>query len=474
MVSFIRSRLLAGSMTFMCVFAPSAATSETLAETLVSAYEHSGLLEQNRALLRAADEDVAQIVASLRPILNWSADITRDFGTVNSSLVSTTSGSTLFGIGLTLDLLIFDFGTTRFQLDAAKETVLATRQTLRSIEQQILLRAVAAFFNVNRSIEFVDLRQNNLRVLQEELRAARDRFEVGEVTRTDVAQAEARVASARSGLAVAQGDLAQAREEFRAAVGRPPGNLVTSNRLPNLSADVDAAKSVANRNHPDIKQAQREVTAAELTVLAADAAMKPTVNFTSRFGLTEEFGASDDTRSGTFGLSVTGPIYQGGLLSSAKRQAMARRDAARGNLHEVIHQIALDVGNSYAILRASQAVQVSSREEVRAAEVAFNGVREEATLGARTTLDVLDAEQDLLDARANQISADIDVFIAAYQVLASIGQLTAKDLNLPVQLYDPAAYYNLVKDAPVPISPQGKQLDRVLEAIGKSSQQRKH
>ena len=166
-------------------------------------------------------------------------------------------------------------------------------------------------------------------------------------------------------------------------------------------------------------------------------------------------------------MSVRGPIYQGGLLSSLKRQAMAQRDAARGNLHVVRHRVMQDVGNAYAILRAAQATQTASREQVRAADVAFRGVREEAKLGARTTLDVLDSEQELLNAKANLISAEADVYIAAYEVLAAMGQLTAKDLRLDVQTYDPAAYYNLVKDAPVPISPQGEKLDRVLRALSK-------
>lgn len=446
---------------------PVAVKAETLAQTLVSAYEHSGLLEQNRALLRAADEDVAQIVASLRPIINWSADITRTFSRSRNGAILSTPASTDINVGLTLDLLLFDFGETRFRREAAKETVLATRQTLRSVEQQILLRAVTAFLNVQRNQQFVSLRQNNLRLLRQELRAARDRFEVGEVTRTDVAQAEARVAEAQGQLAGAQGDLTQAVEEFRAAVGRRPGNLQSPSRLPNLSGDVDASKSIAVRNHPDILQAQREVASADLTIFAAESAMKPQLNLTGRIGVGEEIGGNDYTRSGSVGFEVTGPIYQGGLLSSAKRQAMARRDAARGNLHEVRHRILQDVGNAYAILQAARAVELASREQVRAAQVAFRGVREEATLGARTTLDVLDAEQELLDARTNLISADVDVSIAAYQVLASIGQLTAKDLNLNVQLYDPAAYYNLVKDAPVPISPQGKKLERVLKSLGK-------
>ncbi|MEO1139948.1 MAG: TolC family outer membrane protein [Pseudomonadota bacterium] len=451
----------------LSVAVPVSTTAETLGQTLVNAYEHSGLLEQNRALLRAADEDVAQIVASLRPILNWSTDITRTFGRTRNGPILSTSSSNDINIALTLDLLLFDFGQTQFRLDAAKETVLATRQSLRSIEQQVLLRAVSAYLNVQRNQQFVSLRQNNLRLLQQELRAARDRFEVGEVTRTDVAQAEARVASARGELAAAQGNLTQAVEEFRAAVGRRPGALQPPGPLPSLASNVDTSKNIAARNHPDILQAQRQVASADLLILAADAAMKPQLSLTGRLSAGEEVGDSDYSRSGSVGVTLSGPIYQGGLLSSAKRQAMAQRDASRGNLHEVRHRILQDVGNAYAILQSARAVQQASREQVRAAQVAFRGVREEATLGARTTLDVLDAEQELLDARTNLISADVDVIIAAYQVLSSIGQLTAKDLKLNVQTYDPAAYYNLVKDAPVPISPQGKKLDRVLKSLSR-------
>jgi outer membrane protein len=444
-----------------------AARSETLGQTLAWAYEYSGLLEQNRALLRAADEDVAQAVSQLRPIINWTADITRDFGRARGNNLINTTRSTSFNTGITLELLLFDFGETRFRIDAAKETVLATRESLRSIEQQVLLRAVAAFYDVQRNRQFVSLRQNNLRLLRQELRAARDRFEVGEVTRTDVAQAEARVASTEGELAQAQGNLAQAVEEYRAVVGRTPDTLQTPRGLPNLSAGVDASKNIASRNHPDILQAQRQVASADLTILAADAAMKPRFSVQGRVGIGEDLDSSDYNRSGSIGLNMTAPIYQGGLLSSAKRQAQAQRDAARGNLHVVRNAVLQDVGNAFAILRSARVVRAASREQVRAAQVAFRGVREEATLGARTTLDVLNAEQELLDARSNLISADVDVAIAAYQVLSAIGQLTAKDLNLNVQTYDPAAYYNLVKDAPVPISRQGKQLDRVLKSIGR-------
>lgn len=467
LVRLMRSVRLVAIAGVIAIASPVTLKAESLAETLVSAYRHSGLLEQNRALLRAADEDVAQIVAELRPIINWAADFTRDFGRTRSGARIFPSGSTNAALSVTMELLLFDHGRTRFRLDAAKETVLATRERLRSIEQQVLLRGVRAFLNVRRNAEFVTLRQNNLRLLRQELRAARDRFEVGEVTRTDVAQAEARVASAQSGLASAQGDLTRAIEEFRAAVGRRPGNLQTPRQLPALSGNVEVSKSVAVRGHPDMLEAQRQVASADLTILAAEAAMKPEVNLTGRLGITDEIGEDDYSRTGSFGVSVRGPIYQGGLLSSLKRQAMAQRDAARGNLHVVRHRVMQDVGNAYAILRAAQATQTASREQVRAADVAFRGVREEAKLGARTTLDVLDSEQELLNAKANLISAEADVYIAAYEVLAAMGQLTAKDLRLDVQTYDPAAYYNLVKDAPVPISPQGEKLDRVLRALSK-------
>jgi outer membrane protein len=451
----------------LAVVTPVFAKAETLADALADAYNNSGLIEQNRALLRAADEDVAGLVSELRPILNWSADVTRTFGVTRGSGVKRGIADTDLNLGLSMDLLLYDFGRTPLRIEAAKETVLSTREGLRSIEQQVLFRAIEAFMNVRRNSQFVSLRENNLRLLRQELRAARDRFEVGEVTRTDVAQAEAALASARSGLATAQGNLAQAIEEFRAAVGRGPRQLQEPRNLPSLEGGVEAAKSVALRNHPDILQVRHDVASNELTVQAAAAAMKPRVGLTGRVGVGESLKDSDYTRSGSFGVEVTGPIYQGGRLSSAKRRAMAARDEARARLHTTNLAVLQEVGNAYAILQAAQASRSANQEAVRAAQVAFRGVREEAKLGARTTLDVLDAEQNLLDARTNLISAEVDVYVAAYAVLSARGQLTAKDLNLNVKTYDPAAYYNMVKEAPAETSAQGRKLDRVLKAFGK-------
>ena len=452
----------------LLVSAPVQARAETLADALKSAYLNSGLLDQNRALLRSADENVAQAVASLRPIIDWTTDVSREMSRINTLGRTRNSGSTTGNLGITGSLLLYDFGRSEFLIEAAKETVLATRQTLISIEQLVLLTGVQTYMNVIRNQEFVALRQNNLRLLQQELRAAQDRFEVGEVTRTDVAQAEAAVALAQSGLAVAQGDLTRAIEAFREAIGRDPGVLQTPGDIPALDGDVAAAKAVAVRRHPDILEAQRNVSAAELNIRAADAAMRPSINLTARVGISEDLADSDNNRAGSVGIELRGPIYQGGRLSSAKRQAMAQRDAQRAQLHLVGLQVKQDVGNAYANLQAARAARDANREAVRAATVAFEGVREEAQLGARTTLDVLDAEQDLLDAQANLISANADVVIAAYSVLASIGELTVRDLNLGIQTYDPAAYYDLVKTAPVESSAQGQKLDRVLRALGKN------
>jgi outer membrane protein len=210
------------------------------------------------------------------------------------------------------------------------------------------------------------------------------------------------------------------------------------------------------------------VAAADLRAFAAEAAMNPTVNLSTRLSAREEFGDDDESRSGSVGVSVSGPIYQGGRLSSQLRQAIARRDAARGELHLARLQVEQDVGSAYARLRAARASRAAGQEQVRAARVAFEGVREEAKLGARTTLDVLDAEQDFLDAQAGLIEAETELYVAAYSVLQSIGQLMAKDLRLNVKTYDPATYYDLVKDAPAALSPQGEKLDRVLRALDKN------
>ena len=428
----------------------SPARAETLADALTLAYNNSGLLDQNRALLRAADEDVAQAVAATLPVIRWAAAASISAG---ADLIAATAR-------ITANLTIYDSGSKRMAIEAQKELVLGTRESLRDVEQTVLLNAVSAYMQVRAEAEFVSLRQSNVRVISQELNAAKERFDVGEITRTDVALAEARLASARSLLAAAEGSYARAAESYTAAVGRKPGTLQAASPAP-VSQSISEAKAFAVQNHPSLKEAQHSVSAAELSIRIGEAAMNPTVSLTGQMGVDQ-----DGIIGRQVGVEVGGPIYAGGSLSSNVRQLMARRDAARAGLHVASIAIEQQVGNAFSFLEAAKASRSASAQQIDASRVAFQGVREEATLGARTTIDVLNAEQELLTAQANLIAAQADEVVASYQVLSTMGLLTATHLKLPVQQYDPSAYYNLVKDSPTITSDQGQALDRVLKAIG--------
>ncbi len=247
-----------------------AVKAETLTDTLIKAYKHSGLLEQNRAVLRAADEDVAQAVATLRPVINYFATATFSSSPVLTGL---NNGHLTGNLGISASLLLYDGGGSKLAIDSAKETVLATRQGLISIEQAVLLRAVTAYMNVRRDNEFVALRRNNVRVIAEQLRAAKDRFEVGEVTRTDVSLAESRLALARANRAVADGNLARSREEYRAATGTYPKSLRTAPKAPATARSLESARAIAYTTHPAMKKIQHEIAATEIGVLRAEALM---------------------------------------------------------------------------------------------------------------------------------------------------------------------------------------------------------
>lgn len=446
---------------------PVRAQAENLADAMVGAYNTSGLLEQQRAVLRAADEGVAGAVSRLRPVINWTIDFGRDLVNSRTAGISTDRNATTLFTGLTLEQLIYDGGATRLSVEASKETVLATRQSLLSVEQQILFRAAQAYLNVILAEENVGVRQNNVRVLGEELRAAQDRFDVGEVTRTDVALAESRLAAARSNLVTAQGALGNARAEYINAVGRAPGRLAGRPALPSRPASLEAAQALALRNHPEVLSAQHQVTAAELNVQRVQKALGPTASLRADAGIADNVDNSNYNHDLGLGITFRQPIYQGGRLAADLRREMANRDATRSNLLNVQRDIAQAVNNAWVRLQAASASLGASNERVRAAQVAFDGIREEATLGARTTLDVLTAEQELLDAKTSLITDETEQSIAAYQLLVSQGLLTAERLALGVQIYDPTVYYNLVKGAPAKVSRQSRDLDRVLEALGK-------
>ena len=432
--------------------AAGAAQAESLADALADAYRNSNLLEQNRAVLRAADEDVAQAVAALRPVISFIAQATYSDPAQLENLNAS--------IGLNAEITVYDFGRGKLAIDAAQEAVLATRQALLGVEQNVLAATVAAYVGVVSAGETVRLRQANVRLIGQELQAAQDRFDVGEVTRTDVSIAEARLAASRASLAAAEGALQVAIEDFREAVGRAPGALSGPGRPPRLPASEEEARNVAVRSHPAVVQLQHEVAAAELNAERARLLTRGTLTGGANVGL-------DDDGQDEFGLSLSfrQPIYQGGALSSTYRQALARRDSGRAALLNAIRQVEAGVGRAWSRILVAQATLEASDRQIRAAQVAFDGVQEEARLGARTTLDVLNAEQELLDARTARIDAESQQVQAVYGLLQAMGLLTVSHLGLGVPVYDPSEYYNAVRNAPA-ASLQGQQLDRILQRFG--------
>ncbi|MFD1913163.1 TolC family outer membrane protein [Halodurantibacterium flavum] len=438
-------------------FGAGAAQADTLADALVAAYRNSNLLEQNRAVLRAADEDVAQSVAALRPALALAASA--NYTTpVQSALQDELTGS----IGLSAELALFDFGRNRIAIEASQQNVLATRWALVNVEQNVLLNAVSAYMNVWSANETVRLRQSSVNVISEELRAAQDRFEVGEVTRTDVATAEARLAAARSALSAAEGDRAIALETYNAATGNyPTGPINSPPAPPATTSSLDEARSIAQSTHPLIRQAQFQVAGAELNVVAAEPQRSGRIAATA--GITMDQDGNDQSR---LGLSYNQPLYTGGGNSSLYRQAVARRDQSRSNLHQTALEVTQQVGNAWAQINVARAQLQASDLQIQAAQIALDGAREEASLGARTTLDVLNAEQELLDAQTTRVSAEANRHVAVYQLLSAMGLLTVEHLNLGIPTYNPTAYYDAVRNAPAR-SPQGEALDRVLQRIGR-------
>jgi outer membrane protein len=456
----MRSWFLSVLVAFVGLTVAPAAKAETLADAMIAAYRNSNLLDQNRAVLRAADEDVALAVATLRPVIAYTLQ-TGWARTEIATLVGTTVSEGLSAsLTLSAEMTLIDFGRNQLGIEIARESVLATRQALVEVEQQVLLAAVDAYVDVRLSQEVVALRQSNLRLITQELRAAQDRFDVGEITRTDVSIAEARLAASRASLAAAEGDLMIAREAYKAATGDYPGRLAALPRSPALPRNAEEAQGVARGTHPLIRQAQHLVTVADLQVKLAEAGRMPTIGAEAQLRTDDE-----GLDSQSIGLALNQTIYAGGRLSALQRQALAQKDSARASLQQTAVVVLQNVGVAWANLAVAAASIEASDRQIRAAQAAFDGVREEAAAGTRTTLDVLDAEQELLDARNSRLQAEAQRYVAVYQVLAAMGLLTVDHLQLGIATYDPEAYYGAVEKAPAH-SVQGKKLDRILEKIG--------
>jgi len=427
----------------------SAAVAQTLEDTLIAAYGSNPSLGAQRASLRQTEEGFFQARAARLPTLSATGSVGETLDSWNGS-----PDSDQASYGLTLNQSIYRGGRTAGAIDAALAQVEAGRQQLRSTEQGVILEAISAHMNVVRDQQVVAIRSNNVEVLAEQLRAARDRFEVGEITRTDVAQAEARLSGARAQLSAAQAALAASRAGYARVTGVEPTQPDNASPADSVPAEYADAVETAIARNPDLLASQFAETAASQRIRIARGAMMPEVGLRASVS---EGRANDFSGQGSGSTSVTAqvsmPIFTGGLNRSGVREARAAADQARLSSLNVRRQVIEGATNAWNNYLAALAVIESSREAVRANEIAFDGVEQEAFVGLRTTLDVLNAEQELLNSRLELVRAERDLTVASYALLQSMGRLDAESLALPVDREDVVARFDAARGANIDFTP---------------------
>jgi len=426
-----------------------AAGAQPLDAALASAYVNNPTLNAQRAGTRAVDETVPQALSGYRPQIGATASVGPEAQRQNASGVLANGNVWTRTFALTATQTIFNGFVTANTTRSAESQVRGSRETLRNTEQSVLLNGATAYMNVLQAIALLDLQRQNLAALEQELRATRDRFNVGEVTRTDVAQAEARVADAQYQLSQAIADLSSARAVYRQVIGVEPGNLSNPRSIEwmipaNLGKVINAGLST----HPAVKASEFAVDAAVFQVKVAEGALSPSLNVQG--ALSQAYDTSLSVQSqGAAGvaLNLTVPIYQGGaeyanirqakeLLSQARIEVDVNRDAVRSQAVQF-----------WGSLEASKAQIQAAQSAVAANTLALEGVREEWRVGQRTTTDVLNAQRDLTNSRAALVTAQRDRVVAAYSLIAIIGRLDAVSLKLKVNVYSPTVHYNQVRDS---------------------------
>ena len=419
------------------------AAAETLAEVLATAYSNNAALAAQRAALPAVDEGVPQALAGWRPTVDIDGSYGKTSQDSSSSRVS--SGSqTLSPASASLSLAqpLYRGGRTRAGTRQAEASVLAARADLLATERDTLLATVTAYLDVLRDQAIVRLNRNNEQVLRRQLEATRNRFEVGEITRTDVAQAEARLSRATSDRIQAEGNVVSSRAALAQVTGTVPGVLEAPPPLAGLPASVAEAVAIAVVESPTLLASRHRERASRHAVSAAIGNLLPTISLNSDITRNEDsFTRGSVTESATITARITIPLYQAGAVASGVRQSRNTNNQRRLEIEETRRLVRQQVTQAWERLTTATDRVRSSTDEARAAGVALEGVRAEAEVGLRTTLDTLDAEQELLDARVAVVIAERDQFVAAYEVRASIGRLNSRALDLPVEYYDPAAYY---------------------------------
>jgi outer membrane protein len=435
----------------------SGAAADTLEWALVQAYQNNPSLNAQRASLRATDENVPQALSGYRPKLSVTASGGYNYQNASSifplGAVLTTSqfAQTFYSrtVGATGTYTLFNGMQTANRTRQAESQVEGARETLRVTEQQVLLDAATSYMNLLRDGAVLDLQRRNVEVLTEQLKQTRDRFNVGEVTRTDVAQAESRLAAGRSQLLGAQSQYVTSRANYRRVIGVDPGSLAPGTPVDRLSPGVLAKAIVQGQaQSPSVLAAAYGVDIASLAVKISEGALYPSLTVTGSVlqGSNPAFEVIKQTQASVVG-QLTIPIYQGGAEYSAIRQSKETLGQQRLNLDINRDQARATVVQSWGQLDAAKAQIESTTAQVNAAEIALNGVREEARVGQRTTLDVLNAQQELVNARVALVTAQHDRVVASYTLLAAVGALSMPRLGLNVLIYDPMVHYQQVRDA---------------------------
>lgn len=441
--------LLAGAAVALSAVA---APAETLRDALAKAYATNPTLSGARANLRAVDETVPIARAAGLPSVNVNGGYTENVLRASNSFVSPDRQATA-QTNLTIPLLTF--GAVSNSVRAAETRVAAGQLGLRGTETDLFTAVVGAYMDVIRDEAIVGLNAKNVRVLEVNRAASRDRFEVGDLTRTDVAQSDARLALARSQLQGAQARLIGSRENYIRLVGDAPGTLETPPPLPNLPASPDTAVDTALQNNPALLAAQKSRDATAFDIGVARAGRMPRVsavvggnyyNYLGSLGSGTGVQVGQSGTSGTVGLALNLPLFQGGRPAAQVRQAQARQSQAIEQVTETERGVVAQTRSAYAIWRSSLEVIASSEAAVRANTLSLEGVRAENSVGNRTILDILNAEQELLNAQVTLVSARRDAYVAGFALLAAMGEAEARDLGLDGgPLYDPATNYNRVR-----------------------------
>jgi len=422
------------------------AGAQSLEEALANAYVSNPTIESQRAQLRATDELVPQALSGYRPTVEAGADAGYSRARTRAGSREINSNLAQRGVDLSVVQPLYSGGRTQAGTKRAEALVEAQRADLLSTEQSVLLDGATAYLDVVRDQAVVDLNVNNEQVLRRQLDASRDRFNVGEITRTDVSQAESRLARALSDRIQAEGQLSSSRAIYARVIGSPPGRLTAPRLVFDLPSSREETVSLAESNNPTVIAAEFSESAARNAVDAVRGEMLPSANLRGTLSRTYEPSSQADRQDGaSVTASVTIPLYQAGSVESRVREARQTAGQRRIQIEESRRQVVENAIRAWEGLTTARATIESRQSQVRASEIALEGVRQEALVGSRTTLDTLDSEQELLDARVQLVQAQRNEMVAAFSVLSATGQLSARQLGLKVPFYDHTKHYKQVR-----------------------------